>query len=147
MADSADEGWGESNLIGSVAAGRYRVEGRYGLMNVRAVREVEVKAGQTQQLVFEQEVAALRLRITGSGPTDVAWIIHDQAGKAVWTGAHVEAVANLQAGRYVVTAETRNKREERAVDLRAGEAKLLEFSGPADEQLSRYFREHRELGR
>lgn len=109
-------------------SGRYRVEGRYGLMNVRTVRDIEVKAGQTQQLVFEHEAAAVRLRITGSGPTDVSWIIRDQAGKAVWTGAHTEAVANLQAGRYVVRAETRNKRDERSLELRAGEAKLLEFS-------------------
>lgn len=109
-------------------SGRYRVEGRYGLMNIRAVREVEIKAGQTQQLIFEHEAAALRLRVTGSGPTDVAWVIRDPSGKAVWTGSHAEAVANLQAGRYTVGAEMRNKRDERPVDLRAGEAKLLEFS-------------------
>jgi Ca-activated chloride channel homolog len=109
-------------------SGRYRVEGRYGLMNVRAVRDIEVKAGQIQQLVIEHEAASVRLRIVGSGPSDVSWVIRDQAGKAVWTGAHTEAVANLQAGRYVVRAETRNKRDERSVELRAGEAKLLEFS-------------------
>lgn len=109
-------------------SGRYRVEGRYGLMNVRAVRDIEIKAGQTQQLVIEHEAASVRLRLVGSGPTDVSWVIRDQAGKAIWTGAHTEAVANLQAGRYLVRAETRNKREERNVELRAGEAKLLEFS-------------------
>ena len=109
-------------------SGRYRVEGRYGLMNVRAVRDIEIKAGQTQQLVIEHEAASVRLRIVGSGPSDVSWVIRDQSGKAVWTGAHTEAVANLQAGRYVVRAETRNKRDERGVELRAGEAKLLEFS-------------------
>lgn len=109
-------------------SGRYRVEGRYGLMNVKAVRDIEIKSGQTQQLVIEHEAASVRLRIVGSGPTDVSWIIRDQTGKAVWTGAHTEAVANLQAGRYVVGAETRNKRDERSVELRAGEAKLLEFS-------------------
>ena len=97
-------------------------------MNVKAVRDIEIKTGQTQQLVIEHEAAAVRLRIVGSGPTDVSWIIRDQTGKAVWTGAHTEAVANLQAGRYVVGAETRNKRDERSVELRAGEAKLLEFS-------------------
>ena len=109
-------------------SGRYRVEGRYGLMNVKAVRDIEIKSGQTQQLVIEHEAAAVRLRIVGSGPTDVSWVIRDQTGKPVWTGAHTEAVANLQAGRYVVGAETRNKRDERSVELRAGEAKLLEFS-------------------
>jgi len=109
-------------------SGRYRVEGRYGLMNVRAVRDIEIKAGQIQQLVIEHEAASVRLRLVGSGPTDVSWVIRDQAGKAIWTGAHTEAVASLQAGRYLVRAETRNKRDERSVELRAGEAKLLEFS-------------------
>ena len=109
-------------------SGRYRVEGRYGLMNVKAVRDIEIKTGQTQQLVIEHEAAAVRLRIVGSGPTDVSWVIRDQTGKAVWTGAHTEAVANLQAGRYLIGAETRNKRDERSVELRSGEAKLLEFS-------------------
>ena len=42
-------------------SGRYRVEGRYGLMNVRTVRDIEVKAGQTQQLVFEHEAAAVQI--------------------------------------------------------------------------------------
>jgi Ca-activated chloride channel family protein len=109
-------------------SGRYRVEGRYGLMNVRTVRDVDVKAGQTQQLVLEHDAAAVRLRVSGSGLADVSWIIFDQAGKTVWTGAHTEAVASLQAGSYTVRAETRSKRDERRVDLRAGEAKLLEFS-------------------
>jgi Ca-activated chloride channel homolog len=109
-------------------SGRYRVEGSYGLANVRTARDVDVKAGQTQQLVLEHEAAELRLRAAGSGPVDVSWIIHDQAGRAVWTGAHTEALATLQAGRYVVRAQTRNKRIERSIDLRAGETKAVEFS-------------------
>ena len=36
-------------------AGRYRVEGRYGAMNARTVRDVEVRAGQTQQLTLEHQ--------------------------------------------------------------------------------------------
>ena len=81
-------------------------------MNVRAVRDIEVKAGQIQQLVFEHEAAALRCALPVPG-LPMSWIIRDEAGKAVWTGAHAEALADLQAGRYVVRAETRNKRDER----------------------------------
>ena len=47
--------------------GRYRVEGRYGVMNARVVREIEVKAGQTQQLTLEHQAASLRLRLVGGG--------------------------------------------------------------------------------
>jgi hypothetical protein len=39
-----------------------------------------------------------------------------------------QAKASLQAGRYVVRAETRDKRYERAVELRAGEVKLVDIA-------------------
>jgi Ca-activated chloride channel homolog len=107
-------------------SGRYRAEGRYGLMNARTARDVEVKAGQAQQLVLEHEAAALRLRIAGGGPADVSWVVQDQAGRIVWTGAQPEALTTLQAGSYVVRADARGKRVERKVDLKAGETRLLE---------------------
>ena len=49
-----------------VAVGRYRVEGRYGVMNARIVREVEVKPGQTSQVVFEHQAGTLKLRLVGT---------------------------------------------------------------------------------
>lgn len=111
-------------------SGRYRVEGRYGLMNVRTVREIEIRPGQTQQLLFEHQAASLKLRVAGLGlgPADISWDIRDEAGRTVWTGGQPEAIATLQAGRYMVRAETREKRHERSVELRAGETKLVEFS-------------------
>ena len=67
----------------ALPSGRYRVEGRYGLINVRAVREVEVKAGETMQIALEHQASALRLRATGNGPADVSWVIRDETGKLV----------------------------------------------------------------
>jgi Ca-activated chloride channel family protein len=110
----------------ALPSGRYRVEGRYGLINVRAVREVEVKAGETVQIALEHQASALRLRATGNGPADVSWVIRDETGKLVWTGAQPDTLTILQAGRYTILAETRTKRVELSVDLRAGENKLLE---------------------
>ena len=63
--------------------GRYRVEGRYGVMNARSVREVEVKAGQTQQLTLEHQAATLKLRLLGDGGSvlaEVFWDVRDEAG-------------------------------------------------------------------
>lgn len=109
--------------------GRYRVEGRYGLMNARSVREIELRTGQTQQLVLEHQAATLKLRLTGTaGPSEVFWDIRDDAGRPVWTTGQAEPTATLQAGRYLVRAETREKRYERSVELRAGEAKLMEVA-------------------
>ena len=109
-------------------SGRYRVEGRYGLMNAQSTREVEVKAGQTSHLVLEPPVAALRLRLTGAGTGETWWEILDETGKGVWMDGQAAPTASLQAGRYIVRAETRDKRYERRVELRAGETKLLEIA-------------------
>jgi Ca-activated chloride channel family protein len=112
--------------------GRYRVEGRYGAMNARVVREIEVKAGQTQQLTLEHQAATLKLRLMGSGGaplTEVFWDVRDEAGATVWTTGQAEPSATLQAGRYRVRAETRDKRHERAIELRSGEARVVELTG------------------
>jgi Ca-activated chloride channel family protein len=110
--------------------GRYRVEGRYGAMNARTVREVEVKAGQAQQLTLEHQAAALKLRLLANGApvqAEVFWDIRDEAGATVWTTGQSEPSATLQAGRYLVRAETRDKRYDRTIDLRAGESRLVEL--------------------
>lgn len=128
------DGQGQDEIVTSLTSptlllpsGRYRAEGRYGLMNVRTAREVEIRPGQAHQLVLEHEAAALRLRVAGGGAlADVSWVVQDQAGRVVWTGAHPEALTTLQAGTYIVRAEARGKRVERRVDLKTGETRLLE---------------------
>ena len=113
-----------------LAPGRYRVEGRYGTVNARSVREVEVKPGQTQQLTLEPQAATAKLRLLaragGAGGGDVFWEIRDEAGKTVWTTAEPEPSATLQAGRYVIRAEVRERSYDRAVELRSGESRLVE---------------------
>jgi Ca-activated chloride channel family protein len=110
--------------------GRYRVQGRYGAMNARTVRDVEVKAGQAQQLTLEHQAAALKLRLLANGApvqAEVSWDIRDEAGATVWTTGQSEPSATLQAGRYSVRAETRDKRYDRAIELRTGESRLVEL--------------------
>lgn len=109
-------------------SGRYRVEGSYGLMNVRIVRDIEIKAGQTQQLLLEPQVAVLRMRLAGATHGEIWWEVRDETGKGVWTASQIEPAGNLLAGRYLVRAETRDKRYERTVDLRPGDTKLLEIA-------------------
>jgi Ca-activated chloride channel homolog len=114
-----------------LSGGRYRVEGRYGAMNARTVRDIEVKAGQTQQLTLEPQAAALRLRILANGVpvvTDVLWDVRDETGVTVWTTGQPEPAAVLQAGRYAVRVETREKRYDRAIELRAGESRVVEVA-------------------
>jgi Ca-activated chloride channel family protein len=111
--------------------GRYRVEGRYGSLNARAERQVEVKAGQTVQVTLEHQAASLKLRLLGGGGvpvSEVFWDVKNEAGATVWTTGQPEPSAVLQAGRYAVRAETRDKRYERVIELRAGEAGVVELS-------------------
>ncbi|MGE0851361.1 MAG: VWA domain-containing protein [Hyphomicrobiaceae bacterium] len=112
-------------------AGRYRVDGRYGAMNARVSREVEVKAGQLQQITLEPQAATLKLRLAARGApvlADVFWDIRDETGVTVWTTGLAEPAAVLRAGRYTVRAETRDKRYDRTIELRAGESRLLELA-------------------
>jgi Ca-activated chloride channel homolog len=111
--------------------GRYRVEGRLGALNARVEREVEVKAGQTLQLTLEHQAGNLKLRLLSSGGTPLAevfWDARDEAGNSVWSTGQPEPSAILQAGRYRITAETRDKRYERAVELHSGEAKVVDLT-------------------
>jgi hypothetical protein len=109
--------------------GRYRVEGRLGAMNARVEREVEVKAGQTLQLMLEHQAAKLKLRLVGPAALgEVFWDVRDEAGNTVWSTGQPEPSSILQAGRYRVRAETREKRYERAVELRSGDNRVLEVT-------------------
>jgi hypothetical protein len=113
-----------------LAPGRYRVDGRYGAVNARSTREVEVKPGQTKQLTLEPQAATVKLRLLtragGPGGGEVFWEIRDDTGKTVWTTAEPEPSATLQAGRYVVRAEVRENGYDRAVELRSGESRVVE---------------------
>jgi Ca-activated chloride channel homolog len=115
----------------ALMSGRYRVVGRLGTVNARAVRDVEVRPGQSQQLLLEPQAASLKLRLLASGTpvlADVLWDIREEAGAPVWSTGQPDPSLVLQAGRYVVRAETREKRVERTLELRAGEARILEMA-------------------
>jgi Ca-activated chloride channel family protein len=109
--------------------GRYRVEGRYGSTNVASTQEVEIKAGQTVQLPFEHQAATLRLRLAGIGAAlaDVSWQVRDEAGRTVWATSQTEDAAVIEAGRYIVTADTGERREERILELKPGETRTVEI--------------------
>jgi Ca-activated chloride channel family protein len=110
--------------------GRYRIEGRYGLMNVASTRVIEISAGQEQEVTFEHQAATLKLRLHDAGQAkEVFWGILDQSGRAVWASAQAETVATLQAGSYLISAETREKRYERRIDLRPGENRVVDIGG------------------
>lgn len=132
--DRIDGGGGEFIMVSRpqptvlLAAGRYRIEGRYGSANARVLREVEVKAGAPlQQVMFEQQAGDVRLRAVNP-PGEVFWEVRDQAGAPVWSSGQPEPELTLQAGRYTVRAQARDKRVEAVLDLRAGDKRTTNMS-------------------
>lgn len=109
-----------------LVGGRYRIEGRYGAINARAVREVEVRAGApAQQIVFEQQAGTLRLK-AANPPGEVFWEVRDSTNAQVWATGVPEPELTLQAGRYTIRAQVRDKQVERQVELRSGEQRTLD---------------------
>ena len=51
----------------------------------------------------------------------------DAAGRTVWRTSQAEPKALLAPGRYLVRAETRARRIERAIDVKAGEQRVVEL--------------------
>jgi Ca-activated chloride channel family protein len=115
-----------------LASGRYRIESRFGLANVRAVREVELKAGQNQLITFEHQAGVLRLKFAAAVGASSAlpgpfWEVSDDTGHSIWSSARPDPELTLQAGRYVVRGEIRDKHAQQTVELKAGETREVEL--------------------
>ena len=115
----------------ALAAGRYRIEARAGNANARASEEVEMRAGDTRQLRIELRAGsvALRLRDTGQAGASLHWRVLDADGRTVLVTLDDAPRVTLQAGRYTVQADTRDRRLERAFEVRAGQSQTLDI-GP-----------------
>lgn len=119
----------------ALGAGRYRVEGRYGAINARTVREIEVKAGLAQTLTLELEAGLVTLKLAGkagvSSPerpgTDVHWEVRDMGGIAIWSTGQASPRLPLAAGRYTARAETRTQTLEQAFQVATGDDKTIEI--------------------
>lgn len=106
------------NPVIAVNAGRYRVETLHGNGNARAVREIELTAGQTAIVRFEHRAGTLRLAASSA---QTYWDIRDANGRQVWSTSQSGQHVTLLEGRYTIRAETRDRRVESVVDVKAGE--------------------------
>lgn len=112
--------------------GRYRITARYGLANAVAVREVDVRAGQSQKLDLEAENGLLRLSLAEDAGSrtlaDVFWEVRERGGKTLWRSGQSQPVVALAPGRYIAIADHRGKRIEREIDIRVGEDRFLQLT-------------------
>ena len=113
-------------------AGRYRVEAKVGGLNALVSRDVDLREGVQQDIALEPSATSVHLRLTGPGgglnAADVFWDVLDSSGRSVWRSMEGEPHGVLAAGHYIVRAETRGRRLEKAVDLRPGEQRTLELA-------------------
>lgn len=102
-------------------AGRYRIEARHGLVNARAVREVTLAPGQAAAVAIEQQAASIRFNGPPGAAGEHLWEILDQSGHPLWSTVQTAPRAILQAGKYIVRLDIRDKRIERLIEVRAGQ--------------------------
>jgi Ca-activated chloride channel homolog len=111
-------------------AGQYRVVSQLGGQNVRVARDLDVKAGVQLNLIFDHVAANIQLKVAGAGARtaagDVSWDVRDAQDRSVWQTVQSEPRAFLAAGRYKITAESRDRRGSIDVEIKGGEARTIE---------------------
>jgi Ca-activated chloride channel family protein len=123
--------WGGSELVLDLTPGRYRFEARVGTQNAIAFREAEIRAGFETRLELDPAAGQVGLKLaSGSGSLGLGtvwWQVFDENGKAVWRTSQPDPQLTLAAGRYRVRLETRDKVIERIMEIRAGDAGIVEI--------------------
>ncbi len=106
-------------------SGRYQVTLQAGLQNVKAVRVVEIKAGEAAKLTMPLDVATVVLKVREAASVDQFWEVRDTSGQVVWRTTQSDAKMTLAPGRYVAQVEWRGRRLERPFDVTSGELKVV----------------------
>jgi Ca-activated chloride channel family protein len=111
-----------------LAAGKYRIEGRFGPLNAEASREIALSPGGKETVSLAPPAARVQLRFAaepGEAVSDIFWKVRQQNGPIVWSSTENEPVGLLQQGSYVIEVQTRQARHERSADIRAGADRVL----------------------
>jgi Ca-activated chloride channel homolog len=108
-------------------AGRYRIEARHGLVNARAAREITLVPGQAAAVVIEQQAAAIRFNGPPGATGDHLWEILDMTSHPLWSTVQTSPRAILQAGRYIVRLDIRDKRIERTIEVKPGQVGTVDI--------------------
>ncbi len=90
-------------------AGPYRIESQYGWHNARQTKDIEVKAGEVQDVAFEQKASDVKLRLVdrpgGEAVDRVKWTLKYNGGGTVLISQDAEPTLILQAGSYQAMAQ------------------------------------------
>jgi Ca-activated chloride channel family protein len=111
-----------------LAAGKYRIEGRFGPLNAEASRDISIAPGARENVSLTPAAARVRLRLAtepGEAVSDIFWKVRLQNGPIVWSSTENEPVGLLQQGKYVIEVQTRQARHEQLAEIRAGADRVL----------------------
>ncbi len=108
-------------------AGRYRVTGRVGLVNVSASAEAIIRPGAETSVELRPSLALLSLNFGDSPDTalDVLWEIRAPDGKVVWATTGATPLVPLAPGDYEVHAYRAGRDHPQAVALAANEHRTV----------------------
>lgn len=108
-------------------AGRYRVTGRVGLVNVSASTEAIVKPGVETSVVLKPSLGLLSLNFGESPETalDVLWEIRAPDGEVVWATTGATPLVPLAPGDYEVHATRAGRDHVEAFTLAANEHRIV----------------------
>ena len=115
-----------------LSAGRYRIEASLGATNVIAATEIALAAGQAQKIILKLEAGNVTLKRGGAAAAagDTFWEVRDSKHRTVLRSSQPEPTVLLAPGRYVVSADTRERPLNTAIEVKAGERRTFDFSSP-----------------
>lgn len=111
------------NPVFLLPQGRYRVEAQLGMQNVRTERTIDVKSSDPSLLNMPLDGGQVTLKLPdGAGlAIDPFWEIRDGSGRVVWRTTQSEAKIILAPGKYVARVDLRDRKFERAFEVRTGD--------------------------
>lgn len=112
-------------------SGRYRIESQYGWHNARQVREVEVKAGEVQDVAFEHKASDVKLRLVdrpgGQSMERVKWTLKYNGGGTVLISQDAAPSLILQAGSYQAMAQHESKTYTQTFEAASNQEQIVEI--------------------
>ena len=109
-------------------AGRYRVTGRVGLVNVITVLEAAIRPGAETRLEMPQKAGLMDLRFAGDAANgvDVFWEIRIPGGPVLWSTVGPAPLIALAPGDYEIHANRAGREGSASVTLGATERKTVD---------------------
>lgn len=104
--------------------GKYRIIARYGSINVRKEINIEIKPGQTRNIMVQHNAGTLKVALLnkkGKYPKiNVFWTLYDNNNREIWRTSRPSPDMALMAGKYTIRADSDADRYEQKFEIKKG---------------------------